>query len=187
MEQIVGSSKLTAARDALDQAKQAHAREAQRLEAAEAELAALSKDVLAVDPDGDPKGFARVATAKDAARARHAAIQEREAAASRAVKAAERVTVEAAEESTRAQLAALDAEILAKDAALTRDVRECADRLIAGVRELAALNDLANELGRSLPPERGVGYFVEPERGTWARTTPRRVDVLQTGRILVGE
>lgn len=187
MEQQTGSSKLTAALEGLAQAKQAHARETQRLEAAGAELAALAKEILAVDPDGDPKGFAKTAAERDAARSRLDALRDRVAAAATALDAAKATAKDAQEEHVRAQLAELDAEILAKDAALTRDVRQCADRLIAGVRELAALDAKANELGRSLPLERGAGYYIEPLRGTWARATPLRVNVLLTAQGLVGE
>jgi hypothetical protein len=62
---------------ALLDAEQAHRREEQRLADATAELERLDAEVGAANPD-DEKAFGRAVAARDAARARRAALAERE-------------------------------------------------------------------------------------------------------------
>jgi chromosome segregation ATPase len=155
-----------AARVDLEQAQQAHAREAQRLEEAQREIERLGDELREADPD--KSRFAQLASERDAARARASALAERVEAARATLERVREAHAATEREQRKVRLAALDAQLREADAALTREVVEFYRALLGRIGEVRKLAAEANQLGPAADPARGSRWAqASPNRGAW--------------------
>lgn len=134
------SKGVDAARAELERAVEAEEREELRHAAAVELVAKLAQEIRDLDPDQDEKTFGRLVAARDAARGRAEALQERLDRAIAAVKAAAAALEEAEVGEKAARISAIDAELRQLDTEVRADAAAFLDALhvkIARARRLA--------------------------------------------------
>lgn len=149
---MVKKNTLEARRAELARAVEAEAREEQRHGAAVELVAKLAHEIRELDPDADEKTFGQLVAARDAARGRSEALQERLDRATATVKAASAALEEAERGEKSERIAAIDRELRQLDGEVRGDAAAFLDEIhvkIARARRLAGeANLLEVQLGR---------------------------------------
>jgi hypothetical protein len=152
---------VVAAREQREQAASALAAEQRRVDAAGAEIASLTAQIGATDPDDDPQTFAKLIAARDAARGRREALELRVQRAERAHAASTEAAADAERRARKARVAELDAELGALDATVAQEVDAFYRALLARIAEARRLAAEANSLD-------GAGAYDRTRGSRWA-------------------
>jgi hypothetical protein len=154
---------LAATREERDAAAATLAAERRRVDAAGAEIANLTAQITATDPDDDAETFAKLVSARDAARGRHEALGVRAERAERAFAAAEERLGDVERRGRQVRIAELGAQLRALDATIAREVDAFYRALLARIAEARQLAAEANAL------DGGGGAHGDRTRGRrWA-------------------